>query len=474
MERKEYDIIVIGAGSAGLSVSLGMHEFGFDVLLIDKTDKRIGGECLNDGCVPSKALIHIAKTVHEAKISKDYGLQVTGEVDFQRVREYIKKVQNTIKEHENAQYFTELGLDVELGTAKFLSENSIGINGKEYTAKKIVIATGSKPKIIPVKGIENVTVHTNETIFDIEELPKKMVIIGGGPIGCEFSQAFSRLGTKVSVIETGDRILSKEDPKISKILLKRLKSEGIDFYLESEIMEFTGSQNINIKQGKEMLSLDFDILLMGVGREVNFDDLDLEKAGIDYSNDGIKLDEYLQTTNKSVYVAGDAADQMNFSHGAEHQATTIIKNFLNPFKSKISYEHFSWVTFTDPEVATFGLQVKSLEEKGKTFERLELDFDMDDRAVIGDYRYGKLILFVEKTIVPGGDRKILGGSMIAPHAGEIIQELVLANSAGMGTKALFDKLPAYPVASRVNKSIIVEKVREEIGPTIKKWLRKLY
>ncbi len=472
---KAYDIIVIGAGSAGLSVSLGMHELGFDVLLIDKSDKRIGGECLNDGCVPSKALIHIAKTIHEAKGSQEFGLEVSGVVDFQKVKDYIQNVQNTIKEHENATYFTDLGLDVELGTARFLSENTIGINDKKISAKKIVIATGSKPKIIPIKGIKNVTVYTNETIFDIKELPKKMVIIGGGPIGCEFSQAFSRLGTKVSVIETGDRILSKEDPEISQVLFERLKGEGIEFFLNSEILEFSGSNTIILQKDQGKRSLDFDLVLMGVGREVNFNDLDLGKAGIKVNENGdLVINEYLQTTNKHVYVAGDAADQMNFSHGAEHQATTIIKNFLNPFKSKISYEHFSWVTFTDPEVATFGRQAKNLEVKGEKFERLELDFNEDDRAVIGDYRYGKLILFVKKTIIPGGDRKILGGSMIAPHAGEIIQELVLANSAGMGTKALFDKLPAYPVASRVNKSIITEMVRKEIGPKIKKLLRKFY
>jgi len=474
MERKEYDIIVIGAGSAGLSVSLGMLELGFKVLLIDKSDEKIGGECLNDGCVPSKALIHVAKTIHEARQSSGYGLEVSGEVDFAAVKGYIKTVQDTIKTHENAAYFRKQGLDVELGTAKFGGEHSIIINGKEIRGKKIVIATGSKPKIISIKGMERVTIHTNESIFDLEKVPKRLAIIGGGPIGTEFAQAFSRLGSKVSVIETGDRILSKEDPEMSSILLERLKEEGIDFYFNSEITEFSDSHSIVFVQNDEKTTLDFDIILMGVGREVNFDGLGVEKAGIEKDGENLKINEYLQTTNKDIYVVGDAADQMNFSHAAEHQATTVIKNFLNPFKSKISYDHFSWVTFTDPEVATFGLTAKKLEEKGKSYERLELDFKEDDRAVIGDYRYGKLILFVDKTMVPGGDRKIYGGSMIAPHAGEIIQELALANSAGIGTKALFDKLHAYPVASRVNKAIILEKVREEIGPKIKKLLRRLY
>lgn len=474
MEDKEYDIIVIGAGSAGLSVSLGMHELGFKVLLIDKNNERIGGECLNDGCVPSKALIHVAKTVHEAKLSRAYGLEVNGKVDFDSVKSYIKRVQDSIKTHENAAYFRNQGLEVELGTARFSGEHFILINGKEIKAKKIVIATGSKPKIIPIKGIEKVTIHTNESIFDLERIPKKLVIIGGGPIGTEFAQAFSRLGSKVSVIESGERILSKEDPEMSRILLERLQEEGIDFYFNSEIAEFSGSNSIVFAQNDEKTTLDFDILLMGVGRQVNFQELDIEKAGIEKDGEGLKINDYLQTSNKNIYVVGDAADQMNFSHAAEHQATTIIKNFLNPFKSKISYEHFSWVTFTDPEVATFGLTAKKLEEDGKSYERLELDFKEDDRAVIGDYQYGKLILFVDKTMVPGGDRKIYGGSMIAPHAGEIIQELVLANHAGIGTKALFDKLHAYPVASRVNKAIILETVREEIGPTIKKLLRKLY
>lgn len=471
---KDYDIIVIGAGSAGLSVSLGMHELGFKVLLIDKNDERIGGECLIDGCVPSKALIQVAKTIHEAKKSKSYGLEINGEVNFDSVKSYIKRVQKTIKAHENAAYFKEQGLDVVLGAARFTGKNTIQINGNEYKGKKIVIATGSQPKIIPIKGIENVAIHTNKTIFDLDAVPKKLVIIGGGPVGTELAQAFSRLGSKVSIIETGDLVLSKEDPAISKILLDRLKEEHIAFFPNSKIIEFPSSNSILINQESKKTILDFDIVIMAVGREINFDELEVEKAGIEKDDNGLKINEYLQTTNKAVYVAGDAANQMNFSHAAEHHATIIIKNFINPFKSKISYEHFSWVTFTDPEVATFGLSVKKLKDNGKSYERIELDFKEDDRAVIGDYRYGKLILFVDKTMVPGGDRKIYGGTMIAPNAGEIIQELVLANNAGIGTMALFNKIHAYPVASRVNKSIIVEKTREEIGPTIKKLLRKLY
>jgi pyruvate/2-oxoglutarate dehydrogenase complex dihydrolipoamide dehydrogenase (E3) component len=476
MKARHFDIIVIGAGSAGLSVSLGMLEFGFKVLLVDKSDRRIGGECLNDGCVPSKALLKVAKTIHEARNSKEFGMDVSGEPDFEKVKAYINKVQDTIKAHENADYFSRQGMEVVLGKASFTGENSIQVNGATYRARKIVIATGSRPKTLPVKGAEKVEIHTNETIFDLDTLPRKMLIIGGGPIGIEMAQAFRRLGSEVTVLESGNRILSKEDPSISGILLERLKAEGINFHFNSEVEEFSDANSLSFKDGQGNKStLNFDLLLMAVGREVNFDELETEKAGIQRDEDGhIILDEYLCSSNPHVYVAGDAADQLNFSHAAEHQATTLIKNFLNPIKSKISYDNFSWVTFTDPEVATFGLNAAALEKKGLKADRLEYDFDEDDRAVIGDYRYGKLILWVSKSWIPGGNRKIYGGTMIAPNAGEIIQELVLANSAGLGTKALFNKLHAYPVASRVNKTIILERTRQEVGVLLKSLLRKLY
>lgn len=476
MKNNIYDIIVIGAGSAGLGVSLPMNELGFKVLLIDKGDRRIGGECLNDGCVPSKALIHVAKIIHEAKKSTDFGLSVSGELDFQKVKDYIKNVQNTIKEHENAKFLSEIGLDVELGTARFTGERSIEVNGKEYSAKKIVLATGSKPRMIKAKGIENVKVFTNENIFDIEDLPRKLVIIGGGPIGMEFSQAFRRLGSEVHVIETGEQILSKEDPSISKILKDILEKEGVNFHLNSNILEFTSPSSILFtNENKEKISLEFDAVLIGVGREVSFEGLDLEKAGIKTNEKGLpEINNYLKTTNRNVLIAGDAAGSLNFSHAAELHATVIIKNFINPLQKKVKYDHFSWVTFTDPEIATFGLNEHALKEQSIDFERLEYDLADDDRAVIGSYRYGKLILFVERSIIPGGDKKIYGGSMIAPNAGEIIQELVLANSAGLGTKALFEKIHAYPVASRVNKSIILEKTRKEVGPFVKKIIRSFY
>jgi len=471
----KYDMMVIGAGSGGLSMALGLHELGFKVLLIDKSDQSIGGECLNSGCVPSKALIHASKTIEKAFEAKRFGLEVDGQVSLQKVWDYVKQAQEKIRAHENMSFFQKQGLDVVIGTARFAGKNTLEVNGQTYWGKKITIATGSKPRKLTVPGVEKVSYYDNENIWTVQSLPKRMLFIGAGPINLELGQAFARLGSQVTMVEMADRILINETSEISEILHQQSVEAGLKFHLNSSVARFYDSNTALIENQQDKLKLSFDALVVGIGREIDTSGLNLEAANIKTDDRRrIIVDPYLRTSNRKVFVIGDAAGGPQFSHGAELQATILIKNFLSPIKTKVRYEQFSWVTFTEPEVATFGLSEEQLRRQGQSFEKLVLDFEDDDRAVTSDYQYGKLILFITKGLFQFSDAKLLGGSMIAPNAGEMIQELILARSAGLGIKSLFNKIYPYPTGARVNKTIVLNKYSDSIKPWMTKIMKLIY
>ncbi len=474
MKKQEFDIIVIGAGSGGLSVGLFMSQAGFKVLMVSKSDLSIGGDCLNDGCVPSKALIHVAKVVKQTQNAIQFGLEVSGKPDIKKVIKYIHHKQAYIRKHENAQWLKEQGAAVALGNASFIGENEIEVDGKSYTAKKIVIATGSKPRKFSVEGIELVTYFDNESIFHLDNLPEKVLCIGGGPIGIEISQALSRLGSEITIVNKGNTILEHDDLAVTSILLGQLKKDGIKFLMETNVERFTSANDATIKsKSGEISTIKFDAIFVAIGRELSLDSLNLAKANIAVKENHIVKDKYLRTTNKNILVCGDVAGDLQFSHAAEFHARIVINNLFSPFKKKLDNQYMSWVTFTDPELATFGLSEQQLVQKGIAYRRLEKDFTHDDRAVVDDYTYGKLVMFVSK---PGflKKQKILGGTMITPNAGELIQELILANSAKLSINKIFDKIYPYPVASRVNQMLITDLKSEELTPFIKKLLQKAY
>jgi len=474
MAKYEFDIIVIGAGSGGLSVGLFMKQAGFKVLMISKSDQDIGGDCLNDGCVPSKALIHVAKLVKHAKEAEQFGMQVSGKINIKKVIGYIKSKQSLIREHENAAWLRYKGISVALGNASFTGKNEIAVDGKKYSGEKIVIAIGSIPRKIDIDGVELVSYFDNERIFHLDILPENILCIGGGPIGIEIAQALSRLGSKVTVVHKGATILEHDDPTVTTILLEQLKKEGIQFLLETEIESFTSATEARVKmKGGEACSIQFDAVFVAVGRELSLKSLTLSNANIAVEENCIVTDPYLRTTNKNVMVCGDVAGDLQFSHAAEFHGRLILNNLFSPFKKKLDNQHMSWVTFTDPELATFGLNEKKLQEKRIKYRKLEKDFNEDDRAVVDDYRYGKLILFVSEAGL-FQKQKILGGTMIAPNAGELIQELILANTIGLSVKAIFNKIYPYPVASRINQSLITDLMSEGLTPTIKVLLRKAF
>ncbi|MGH2647101.1 MAG: FAD-dependent oxidoreductase, partial [Ginsengibacter sp.] len=318
---------------------------------------------------------------------------------------------------------------------------------------------------------ELVNYFDNENIFHIKRLPKRLLIIGGGPISIELGQALQRLGSEVTVIEKGNRILADDDETLAGTLLQRLKEEGINFHFNTSIEEFTSANESILKHKDGNTSTQsFDAIFAGIGRELVLEPLQLSLAGIETKDNGIIKDQYLRTTNKNIFVCGDIAGELMFSHAAEYHARIILNNLFSPFKKKLSNDHMSWVTFTDPELATFGLNEKELIQRNIGYKKLEEDFEDDDRAVTDNYRYGKMILFItEKYWFK--KQVILGGTMIAPNAGELIQELILANNSHLPIEAVFNKIYPYPVASRVNQKIILEYKQHSLSGFIKKLLQ---
>jgi pyruvate/2-oxoglutarate dehydrogenase complex dihydrolipoamide dehydrogenase (E3) component len=384
------------------------------------------------------------------------------------VKAYIRERQDIIRGHENADYYRQMGIDVVVGTASFADATTVTANGERYTAPKIVIATGSVPVRLDVPGAENIPYFDNQNFFNLPRLPHQLLVVGGGPIGLEMGQALRRLGSAVTVVYRNERILDKDAPEASQILLDRMQAEGITFYPQSKVLFFP-TTDVAVVEGpdKKRREVSFDAVLVAIGRRVHLDGLHPERAGIETQDGKIVVDEYLRTTNKQVYVIGDASGTLYFSHAAELQASIMANNFFSPVKRKINYDHFSWVTFTDPEVATFGLTEPQLRERKVRYKKLVKHFDDDDRAVIEDYRYGTLLVYAQ-------GNTILGGTMVAPNAGEMVQELILANSAGLTLKHLFNKTYPYPTASRVNKLLALDKYLADLKPWMKRGLKLLY
>ncbi|QKG52495.1 dihydrolipoyl dehydrogenase family protein [Hymenobacter sp. BRD67] len=328
----DFDLIVLGAGSAGLGLALFMARVKLRVLLIDRTESDIGGDCLNHGCIPSKALIHAARQVQQARQATQFGLQVSGQVSMSQVMEYIRSRQAIIRPHENPEYLRELGIVVEIGHPTFVGEHEVEINGQVHRGRKLVIATGSRPQPLRVPGTELVRLYDNQHVWNLRELPARLLVVGGGPNGVELAQAMQRLGSQVTLVHHGPRLLEKEDPAISAVLDERLRAEGLTIHLDAVVAAFTTAAEAHIKpkNGAEF-KLEFDLVYVAVGREVSFESLHLDRAGIAVDAQGhLQLDEYLQTTNPDIFAAGDAANSLKFSHGAELHVRLLLFNFFSP------------------------------------------------------------------------------------------------------------------------------------------------
>lgn len=458
MARTQYDITIIGGGSGGLTAARVATTLGANVLLIDK--ERLGGDCLNYGCVPSKSLIHVARVVQQARKSMQLGLTPANlGVDMARVSAYVQGVISRVREAEKI--YAE-GATVKFGAASFKSPTELVLNDEEITSRSIVIATGSRPAIPTMEGLQEAGYLTNEDVFDLTALPPSLAIIGGGPISVELGQAFERLGTKVTIIQRAERILPKEDPEVSATVVTVLQTEGIDIATETQVLKVSrkGKKKvIMVRQGNRTWNIEADAILLAAGRHPNVEGLNLTEAGIAYDNKGIKVDEYLQTSAPNVLAIGDVIGGYLFTHVAAYQAGIAVRNAVLPVgKKKVDYRVVPWCTFTDPEAARVGFTPQEAEQLYKQTRVVKLPWGDIDRAQTENETTGFI-----KLVLAGKKDEIVGAHMVGAHAGELLGEMSLAMQHNLTINDIFNTIHAYPTMNTGVQQAAFEAYLESTG-----------
>ncbi|GAB4179584.1 MAG: mercuric reductase [Coleofasciculaceae cyanobacterium] len=469
-----YDLVVIGAGTAGLVVAAGAAglDVGLKVALVEK--HLMGGDCLNVGCVPSKCIIRSSRVVGEMRNAGAFGVHPPEEieVDFPAVMERMRKLRAGISHHDSAQRFQKLGIDVFLGEGHFLRNSSLEVGDKILRYKKAVIATGARAVRPSIEGIEKAGFLTNETVFSLTQRPERLAVIGGGPIGCELAQAFHQLGCKVILFHRHSHLLNKEDADAAEIVQNTFIQEGIYLVLNSQLQRVEktreGKTLYYIHNGKPE-SVTVDEILVGVGRVPNVEGLNLDVVGVEYNRKGVKVNDYLQTTNPKIYAAGDICMNWKFTHAADAAARIVIKNTLfSPFglgRSKLSSLVMPWVTYTDPEIAHVGMYEHEAQEAGIDVSMIKIPFSSVDRAIADGEEDG----FVKIHHKKGSDR-IVGATIVARHAGEMISEVTTAIVNKVGLNELSGVIHPYPTQSEGIKKAADAYRRTLLTPTSKKVL----
>ena len=449
-KRFDTNLIVIGAGSAGLIASLIAATVRAKVTLIEKA--RMGGDCLNTGCVPSKTLIRSAKIAHYMKDAQRYGLRdVTGTVDFGAVMQRVRDAIATIAPNDSIERYTSLGVDCVTGNARIVDPWTVEVDGRRLTAPNIVVATGAAAFVPPIPGIESVRVLTSDNVWSLAELPPRLVVMGAGPIGCELAQSFQRLGSQVTLIDMADRVLPKEDTDVSALIADVLRREGVNVLTGYKAARFDGANVLIAQEGGRTVALPFDEVLVAVGRRARTQSLGLEELGIGLNRDGsVVVDEFMRTSVPSILACGDVAGPYQFTHMASHQAWYASVNALfGRFrKFKVNYSVVPWATYMDPEVARVGLSVDEAAAKGIDFEVTRHDLAHVDRAIADGETRGFI-----KVLTQRGSDRILGATIVAPQAGELLAEYVLAMTHGLGLKKIMGTIHIYPTNAEINKFV---------------------
>lgn len=449
-QKFDYNMIVIGGGSAGLVSAYIAAAVKAKVALIEK--HKMGGDCLNTGCVPSKALIRTAKILNYFKRAEEFGLgPAATEVNFVQVMDRVRKVVQEIAPHDSVERYTSLGVECISGAASIKSPFEVEVNGKVLTTKNIVVATGAGPLVPPIPGLKDVQFLTSDNIWSVRDLPKRLVVLGGGPIGCELAQAFARFGSKVTIVEMAPRIMIREDKDVSEFITSKFKAEGVDVLSEHKALRVEGSKKLLIceSSGAEV-EIPFDSIFLALGRKANVKGFGLEELGVELTKSGtVAANEYLQTTNfPNIFVCGDVTGPFQFTHTASHQAWYVAVNALfSPFLSyKVDYRVIPWCTFTDPEVARVGINEQEAKEKGIQVQVTRYGIDDLDRAIAEGEAHG----FVKVLTKPGSDQ-ILGVTIVGDHAGDIIAEYVAAMKHGLGLNKILGTIHIYPTLAEANK-----------------------
>jgi pyruvate/2-oxoglutarate dehydrogenase complex dihydrolipoamide dehydrogenase (E3) component/uncharacterized membrane protein YdjX (TVP38/TMEM64 family) len=472
--RFDRNVIVIGAGSAGLVSAYIAAAVKARVTLIEKD--RMGGDCLNTGCVPSKALLRTAKFLSHARRSAEFGVrEARVDFSFSDAMERVQNVIAAIEPHDSVERYSKLGVECISGTAKILSPWEIEVNGKTLTTRSIVIAAGARPFIPPIPGIERTGYLDSETVWSLRELPERLLVLGGGPIGCELSQAFSRCGARVTQVEMAPRLLMREDPEFSDMLLARFSAEGVDVRLGHKASRFVVENGENIlvcdHAGQEV-RIAFDKVLVAVGRIANTEGYGLETLGIPVTQSRtVETNEYLQTLYPNVYACGDVAGPYQFTHTASHQAWYAAVNALfgGLKKFRADYSVIPWATFTEPEVARVGLNESEAKDKKIAYEITTYGIDDLDRAIADSEAHG----MIKVLTVPGKD-KILGVTIAGEHAGDLIAEYVAAMRHGIGLNKVLGTIHIYPTMAEANKYAAGNWKKAHAPQGVLRWLERYH
>ena len=440
-----YNLVVIGAGTAGLVSAAGAAGMGASVALVEK--HFMGGDCLNVGCVPSKTLIRAGKAAADVRAATAFGVGVEGGlvVDFSAVMERVRRVRAEISPHDSARRFRDdLGVDVYLGGGRFTGPHTAEVEGATLRFERAVIATGARPAVPPIPGLAEAGPLTNDTIFNLTELPPRLAVLGGGPIGCELAQAFARLGSAVTVIEMAEQCLPREDPDAASLLAAVLVRDGVDLRLATTLAGVEHREHgalLHLRSAAGETILETDEILVSVGRSPNIGNLGLDSAGVETGPGGVVVDDHLRTTSPRIYAAGDVCSPHKFTHAADFMARAVIQNAFFGFagKKRVSSLTIPWCTYTDPEIAHVGLSEGDAADQGIAIDTFTVPMSSVDRAITDDEDEG----FVKIHTTKGSDR-ILGATVVARHAGELISELTTAMAGGIGLGRLASVIHPYP------------------------------
>lgn len=478
----DYNMVVIGGGPAGLVTSYLSAALKAKVALIEKD--AMGGDCLNTGCVPSKAFLSSAKIVHLQHRAKNFGLRsLRPDFDFAEIMERVQKVIKKIGPHDSVERYTGLGVECIQGKAEILSPFEVRVNGKILTTKNITLATGATPIIPPIPGLQQISYLTSENVWKLRTLPKRLIVIGGGPIGLELAQGFARFGSKVQIIQQAPRILMKEDPEVSLLMHKTLESEGIKIHVGTRALEIVSSksekgdkillcESSNSSHFQKNLEIPFDEILLAVGRKANTTHLGAEKLGLALRSDGtLETNDFLQTKYPNIFACGDVTGPYQFTHTASHQAWYCAVNGLfSNFKAfPVDYRVIPWCTFTDPEIAKVGFNEEEAKTQGIPYEIVTYSLEDLDRAITEEEDHG----FIKVLTVPGKD-KILGATIVGPRAGELIIEFVSAIKQGIGLNKILETIHIYPTFGEANRYLAGVWRKSRTSPRTFSFLKKFH
>lgn len=465
-----YNLVAIGGGAAGLVSAAGTAGLGGKAALVERA--LLGGDCLLYGCVPSKALLRSARCAYEVRQAERFGVVGAdgARVDFAAVMQRMRSLRADLGRHDSADRFAGLGVDVFLGPARFTGPDELEIGGTRLEFHRAVIATGARPAVPEIPGLAETGYLTNETVFSLTELPQRLIVLGAGPIGCELAQAFARFGCQVQLLARSDRILRREEPRAAQMVERQFQAEGIALQLGVRYVRAARQGNqvqlVVARDGAET-ALTADALLVAVGRQPNVEGLGLEAAGVKYSPRGVEVDDFLRTSNRRIYAAGDVCGLEQFTHAADRMARTVIRNALFLGRQRWSRQWIPRCTYTAPEVAALGLTAAQAAEQGVVIDTYEVDLADVDRAVLDGAGEGYAAVHVNRRT-----GHMTGATVVAPHAGEMLGELALLASARLPVSALAGVTHCYPTLVEAFRRIADQQQRSRLSPRAARWLRR--